>query len=96
MRTLLIDDMRSGDVTVTARTFNEGIRALTEQGPFDILYLDHDLGEDEQSHTGMGIMDFLEINPQYLPKVITIVSSNPVGRRNMQVVIDRLYNFRNN
>jgi hypothetical protein len=106
MRTLLIDDMREIEADVIARTFEAGIKALKLLGPFETLYLDHDLGEvDETSGSeswvtvdgqklpmnGYGIMCFLEANPHLLPEKITIVSSNPVGRKNMQIVIDKLY-----
>lgn len=106
MKTLLIDDIRDIKSDVIARTFEAGIHALKNEGPFTTLYLDHDLGEvdprtgDECWTTvdgqqlpmnGYGIMCFLEANQHYLPKAIRIVSSNPVGRKNMQVVIDKLY-----
>jgi hypothetical protein len=101
MKVLLIDDMRSEnhlrDVgmvimpTMVARTYEDAIYALTKLGPFDLVYLDHDLGDDDMDKTGYSIMCFLEENTQYLPGQIEIVSSNPVGRKNMKVVIDRLY-----
>lgn len=90
-KTLLIDDMREIDADVIARTFEAGIHALKELGPFSKMYLDHDLGDDIMANTGYGIMNFLEANPQYLPKEIVLVTSNPVGRRQMEVVINRLY-----
>jgi hypothetical protein len=99
MKTLLIDDMRDIKADVIARTFDEGIQALKTNSKFDVLYLDHDLGEDEFTlidgekypKTGYGIMVFLENNPQLLPTKINLVTSNPVGRRNMQIVINKLY-----
>lgn len=91
MKTLLIDDIRDMDVTYIRREFDKGIKALKELGPIDVLYLDHDLGEEDPNKTGYGIMVFLEENPQYLPKEIVLVTSNPVGRQRMQVVIDKLY-----
>jgi hypothetical protein len=94
MKTLLIDDMRDIKADVIARTYNEGIKALKSQGPFDILYLDHDLASYDEygrEKTGYDIMCFLEVNLRYLPASIVVVSSNPVGRRNMEVVIDKLY-----
>jgi hypothetical protein len=91
MKTLLIDDLRDINCDVVARTFEEGIEALKSQGPFDTLYLDHDLGDVERGHNGYGIMCFLEENQEFLPKEIVLVTSNPVGRKNMQVVIDKLY-----
>lgn len=90
MRTLLIDDMREIQADVVARNYATGIKALELMGPFDILLLDHDLGSEEPKETGYGIMCFLEENTEYLPKEIIIVSSNPVGRENIQRVIDSL------
>ena len=98
---LLIDDMRNetslealGHVTMptrTVRTYDEAIKVLSTEGPFDLVYLDHDLGEDEMAKTGYGIMNFLEANTQFLPGKIILVTSNPVGRRQMQTVIEKLY-----
>ena len=89
-RTLLIDDLRTLNVTKTARTYNAGIRAL-KRGPWDVLFLDHDFGDQDPRKTGYGIICWLEENTQYLPKKIILVSMNPVGRKQMQVVINRLY-----
>jgi hypothetical protein len=94
-RTLLIDDVRDIQADVVARTFDEGIDALKHDYPFTTLYLDHDLAsydEDGKEKTGYDIMCFLEQNPEYLPEKIYCVSSNPVGRQKIQVVIDKLYN----
>lgn len=90
-KVLLIDDCREfyGGETI-ARTFAEGI-ALLQSQKWDLLYLDHDLGDPNPRNTGYGIMCFLEENPQHLPGRIVLVTSNPVGRQNMQVVIDRIY-----
>lgn len=90
MKVLLIDDMRNGVMDRIARTFDDGIKALKEEGPWDLLYLDHDLGEADPAKTGYDIMCFLEANPELLPKQIKCVSSNPVGRQKIQVVIDKL------
>lgn len=91
MRTLLIDDTRTAPVTKIARTYDEGIEALQNEGPWDILYLDHDLADPDPHKTGCGIMNFLEANPELKPVKINLVTSNPVGRRQMQVIIDKLY-----
>lgn len=89
---LLIDDMRDIKADVVARTFDEGIKALKNKGPFTTLYLDHDLGDENPTKTGYDIMCFLEENPQYLPERILCISANPVGRQKIQVVIEKLYN----
>lgn len=104
MKTLLIDDIRNTDyikvaygieVTHIARNFAAGINALKFEGPFDLLLLDHDLASfDEEGNelTGNTIMLFLEEHPEYLPKDIILVTANPVGRVNMQRIVNKLYN----
>lgn len=92
MKTLLIDDLRNIKADVIARTYDEGIKALQSQH-FNILYLDHDLGDTDENKTGYGIMVFLEENPKYLPNKIILVTANPVGRNRMQLVIDKIYNW---
>lgn len=102
MKTLLIDDLREVEfvnknwnvqVTDVARTFAEGINAL-KLGDVETLLLDHDLGcygDDGIELTGYKIMLFLEEHPEYLPKSIVLVTSNPVGRDKMQTVINKIY-----
>ena len=94
MRTLLIDDIRNISADIVARDYFEGIKALEDNPPFEILYLDHDLASFDDAgkeKTGYDIMCWLEEHPEKLPKKIEIVSSNPVGRQNIQRVIDKLY-----
>jgi hypothetical protein len=108
MRILLIDDMREfgkqipgpgpDDETAHAKTFEEGITELEVGGPWDVLYLDHDLGDPDPAKTGYAIINWIEAKAAdpvarefFLPKKIILVTSNPVGRRQMQTVIDKLY-----
>ena len=91
MKSLLIDDVRDIDADVVARTFEAGIEALKAH-KFDVLYLDHDLGDEDPRKTGYDILNFLENNPQFLPsQKIILVTSNPVGRIKMQALIKKLY-----
>jgi len=90
MRTLLIDDLRELKADKTARTFLDGINALKE-GSWDLLLLDHDLGDPDPRHTGYDILCWLEENPQLLPGEIQLVTMNVVGREKMTIVIKRLY-----
>lgn len=94
MQTLLIDDKRTLDVTVIARNYNDGIAALQER-QWDVLYLDHDLGDftgpNGSERNGYHIVCFLEANPEFLPKRIEVVSSNPVGRSNIAAVLGKFY-----
>lgn len=89
MKILVIDDIRTfAEAEYHARTYAEGIDALTEE-EWDILYLDHDLGEDK---SGYDVLCFLEEYPEYLPGEIQLVTANPVGRMRMVQVINKLYN----
>lgn len=90
-RVLLIDDIRNLPADRTARTFDDGIEALKNEGPWDLLLLDHDYGDPDPAKTGEGIMKFLEENPQYIPGAISFVTGNPVGRERMRVIRKQLY-----
>ena len=91
-RYLAIDDIREcGYCNIVARTYHDGIAALTQLGPWDCLYLDHDLGAIHQQYddngnelNGYKVVCFLEENPQYQPPFVTIISSNPTGRLNIE------------
>jgi hypothetical protein len=90
-RTLLIDDVRDLPAQLIARTYDDGIRALELMGPWDVLLLDHDLSDADPTKTGSRLMNWLEEHPQFLPNQIRLVTSNPVGRKYMEAVIERLY-----
>lgn len=90
LRKLLIDDQREyNGMTKVAKTFEAGLEALKD-GHWDVLYLDHDLGQPEPKN-GYRILCWLEENPEFLPRQIVLVTSNPVGRQKMQAVLDKLY-----
>jgi hypothetical protein len=75
------------------RSFHGGMEALKE-GNWDCLYLDHDLHSydaDGRERTGTDVMNFLEQNPQFLPKRIICVSANPVGRKRIETIIQKIY-----
>jgi hypothetical protein len=94
MKTLLIDDVRDvGNPDIIARNYQSGIIMLST-AHWDLLLLDHDLAsydEHGKEKTGYDIMCWLEQYPERLPKKIELVTSNPVGRKKMQTVIDKLY-----
>ena len=89
---LLIDDERNFHVDRIDRTFELGISSLKNDGPWDELYLDHDLGDINPKHTGEGIMKFLEEFPEYKPGKIIFVTSNAVGLKRMEVIRKKIYN----
>ena len=41
--------------------------------------------------TGYDILTWLEGNKQFLPQKIILVTANPVGRKRMELVIEKLY-----
>ena len=99
MRILLIDDTRNLEASIIARNYQEGLIQLTENGPWDLLLLDHDLAsfdENGKEKTGYDIMCFLEEKQEYLPKDISCVSANPVGKKRIEDVIRKLYPSRAN
>jgi len=92
VRNLLIDDLRTltplaGEELRICRSFQEGLDALRSDGPWDNLYLDHDLGDENPAHTGYDILCWLEENIKYLPGSISLLTDNPVGRQKMRTVL---------
>lgn len=67
------------------RTYNEGIEELKKK-TFDTLLLDHDLGGIK---TGYDILCWLEINTEFIPENIMLISNNPVGIKNMAAVLNK-------
>lgn len=93
-KTLLIDDIRTFPADLIARTYDDAIDAIMNDGPWSTVLIDHDLGDYtnlDHEKTGYDIMLFLENNPQYLPEEITCISANPAGRERINSVISRLY-----
>lgn len=66
----------------------------------DELYVDHDLGEENEDHTGYRLLSILEDGVHngttYLPEKVECVSDNGAGRLRIQLVIDKLYRGRDN
>jgi hypothetical protein len=98
-RILAIDDERPcKGANIVARTYEDGLKAL-ELGPWDELWLDHDLGAVEQQKikgreaTGYDILCFMEqvFPPSKLPKKILLLTSNASARPKMEAAIERLY-----
>lgn len=76
---LLIDDQRTLNVDVIARTSEAG-KMLAALSFWECICLDHDMGEGQED--GYQILKWM-IKEGYLPKRIQLVTSNPVGRQNM-------------
>lgn len=80
---LLIDDVRDLQANVIARSGEVGL-SLLRLIPFTELWLDHDLGE------GMNGYQVLEqaLEDRLVPDKVTLVTSNPVGRRKMRLALE--------
>jgi hypothetical protein len=89
-RTLLIDDIRELVADVTARSYAAGLDALSSQGPWDTLLLDHDLAshEDGVEKTGYDITKWIAAHMDKQPRRVILVTSNPVGRDNMGFMLE--------
>ncbi len=95
---LYVDDIRdlppSCEGWDLARNYDEAIKLLTEH-EYDRISLDHDIAsfrEDGREMTGYDIALWLAQRKHdnlYVPSNIYIHSANPVGRDNMQSVINR-------
>jgi hypothetical protein len=99
---LLIDDLRDflvpdADAQITiARTSQQALDILARQNDWDELWFDHDLGGDD---TIMVIVDYLSekafLDEPVNVGMVYIHTSNPVGRKQMKLTLDRYgYNTR--
>lgn len=106
MKVLLIDDMRTFETEkiknlnltsfttrLIAKTYREGIKELDKMG-WDILLLDHDLGEEKD---GMDILSWIEekaLDTQNIvPIKIIIVSDNAAEIKTMENLANKLTNY---
>ena len=82
-------DMRLPKYCIYARTSEQAINILRGM-KIDVLWLDHDLGEDD---TSMKVVDHLrmDIDPNM---VIYVHSMNPVGAANIVRALERFYDVR--
>jgi hypothetical protein len=99
---LLIDDLRDflvldtdAEITI-ARNSQQALDILAQQNDWDELWLDHDLGGDD---TIMVVVDYLSekafLDEPVNVDMVFIHTSNPVGRKQMKLTLDRYgYNTR--
>ena len=89
--------MQGHEVTIT-KTVGEAISEL-EQNEFDLLCLDHDLGEHVYvesigaEETGYLVALWLSQNPERSPDTIVLHSLNRPGRDNMKSALPRAQTF---
>lgn len=96
---IFLDDIRKEPLgfvrTYTVESTKHLIRACIVKGEcVEILSLDNDLGEGIEE--GYKVLDWLEElhfeNPEFpLPHEVRVHSANPVARKRMQQVINKLY-----
>lgn len=96
MRALFLDDIREPPEGWTlVRTAHEFASVVSSKPTFNIMSLDHDLGDT--GRTGYGrppafdgtfVADWLVRNMDKMPKRIFIHSSNPVGADRMFKILD--------
>ena len=83
-----------GHDVIAVETVGEAI-SLLESDPFDVLFMDHDLGGEfyvdssGNEETGYTLACWLSDNMECAPKKIYVHSLNPVGVKNIQSVLPR-------
>lgn len=80
---LLIDDERNLNTDAVARTAEAG-RKLLAMGGWEVVCLDHDLGGQE---SGYDVLTW-GLDRGYIPDRVQLVTSNPVGRKNMSAALE--------
>ena len=101
---LLIDDCRPVSIirtylpshvpcdVITARSYDAGIAALQAGRDWDMLFIDHDLGDFQagKERTGYHILCWLEEHPEYIPDQIYVITSNASVLGKMKDLAERL------
>jgi len=82
---LLIDDVRDLNVDVIARTDRAAIKCLAVGG-WEVILFDHDLGENCAS--GYEVLQHALLHDWLGDAKIRFVTSNPVGRQNMERALE--------
>lgn len=92
MRVLLIDDEKGIEADLVARTFEEGMDAIENKGPWDLVLLDHDLGTKDPKKTGYDILCHVRDNMpiEKWPVEFKLISMNPAGMKRMNYVLGDL------
>ena len=93
---IYVDDVRPRPegFNVLVHSVNEAIRIIEDcerKGePIELLSLDHDLGEfAPDGGDAICLLDYLAEHEKFYP--IVFHTANPIGRANMQRIIDRFW-----
>ena len=97
MRVLILEDngervlqfMRNlMEHTVVITTNSSECISLLQNGVWDVLYLDHDLGGQQMVESGLGtgqeVTKWLKENSDFKPKAVILHSANPDGVKAMR------------
>jgi hypothetical protein len=82
-----LDILKGRPTPVVVRNYNEAIAELSSR-EFDLVFFDHDLGENSLS--GMAIAKWVTQNIKK-PFLFYVHSANPVGRENIQSLLDQYF-----
>lgn len=89
-------NMSDGNLLVFVDDPKEAIDLLQE-GKWDVLFLDHDLGGQvfvpSGKNTGYEVATFLEVNKEFRPETIVVHSMNPVGANNIMAALKTAKRF---
>ena len=91
-----LDDLREAPEGYTwCKSVNEAIKCIKSKNQVEIIDCDHDLG-DYASDGGdaVKLLDYLERTKNFIP--IAIHTMNPVGRANMERIIEHKWKNRSN
>jgi len=92
-RCLWLDDLRPApEGWVWVKTAHEAIEQLAREA-FDVVSLDHDLGDDEGLGTGLDVLRWIEEQVflhGYRAPELRVHSMNPVGREKMWAAIEAI------
>lgn len=73
-----------------ARTYDDALRLL-RHFDYDVLYLDHDLGDEQiPERTGFHLLKQL-IADRRLPPRVECISWNPVGKARIEALLEDYY-----
>ncbi len=98
MRILVVDDVRSLEPTdgevVYARTRPEGMARIAE-GPWDVVYLDHDLGEKGDVRPVVTLLEERAFHGDPVPiGRVVVVTTNAYGANWIRQDLERHYPVR--
>ena len=76
-------------------TYREALLTLKNHSPFDVAYLDHDLGDGHlgpTERTGYGVAQYIvyRLDKDKWPKKVIIHSWNPSGAKAMKQVLEKV------